>query len=199
MADTRRSRINPRLFANGVLGGLAAAVLVVVAMVVLGEYTKTRGRLLLTALTLAGFSLTALGPSALLRVSFRPVAAAGMSTSLLAFVLVTVGLWATPDPDAYWKATAVASLLAVSLAHLSWMLLLERRGPLATGMSLTSVAAASLVAILAGTGIILEVRAAPFWWVFSLFVIAQVATGVAALLAPLVSRRQSEHVDASSD
>ena len=46
----------------GCLASLTTAVLVVVAMVVLGEYTKTRGRLLLTALVLAAYFFSSLGP-----------------------------------------------------------------------------------------------------------------------------------------
>ena len=50
----------------GILGGLAATVLVVIVMVLLGEYTKTRGRWLGTALPVA--EETSTGGRALLTV-----------------------------------------------------------------------------------------------------------------------------------
>ena len=146
--------------------------------------TKTRGRFFLTALTLAGFSLAALGPSALhQRGRFPPVAGAGLMAPLLAFTLVAVGLWAPPNSDAFWKATAVAFLLAVSLTNVCWMLLLVRRSVLISATAWTSAGSATLMALLSSAGIILEVKSPPYWWAVSLVVIVQLATGIAAPVA----------------
>lgn len=168
---------------SGILGGLAAAALVVLAMVLLGEYTKTRGRWLGTALALSGYCLAALGPVALHgRDRYRPVATSGMLFSLLGFALLTVGLWGTPNSDGYWKATSVSTLLALALAHVCWMLFLERRIALVSGVARTSALGASLLAILAGVGIIFEVKVVRFWWVVAALGIGQAVTGVAALI-----------------
>ena len=181
MAATPRIRLAPRPVVAVLLASLAAALLVVVAMALLGEYTKTRGRFLLTALSLAGFCAVALAPSALYqRGRHLPVAATGLMVSLLGFLLVAAGTWATPDPYAYWKATAILSILAVSISHASWLLVLEPRRPLARAVSWSTLGAASLVAALASLAIILEVKAAPYWWVVSILVIVQIAGGVAA-------------------
>ena len=67
MVSLRSSPLTSRTFLLGMLGALVAALLMIVAMVLLGEYTKTRGRLLLTFLVLAPFCLSAIPPSALLR------------------------------------------------------------------------------------------------------------------------------------
>ena len=166
---------------SGILGGLAAAALVVLAMVLLGEYTKTRGRWLGTALALSGYCMAALGPVVLHgRGKYRPAAISGMLLSLVAFVLFTVGLWGTPNSDGYWKATAVSTLLCLALAHVCWMLFLEQPIALVSGMARASALGASLLAILAGVGIIFEVKVAPFWWVVALLGIGQVVTGVTA-------------------
>ena len=166
---------------SGALGGLAAAAVVVLAMILLGEYTKTRGRWLGTALALSGYCMAALGPVALHgRGRHRPLAASGMLFSLLAFALLAVGLWGTPNSDGYWKATSVSTLLALALAHVCWMLFLERPIALVSGIARTSALAASLLALLAGVGIIFEVKVVPFWWVVALLGIVQVITGVAA-------------------
>ena len=173
----------------GILGGLAATVLVVIAMVLLGEYTKTRGRWLGTALALSGYCMAALGPVALhSRGRYRPVATSGMLFSLLAFALFTVGLWGTPNSDGYWKATAVSTLLSLASAHVCWMLFLERPIALVSGMARASMLGASALAILAGAGIIFEVKVSPFWWAVTLLGIGQVVTGVAALITHKISR-----------
>ncbi len=186
MSVTRRNWITPRLLVSGVLGGLAAAALVVLAMLLLGEYTKTRGRWLGTALALSGYCLAALGPLALHdRGRYRPVATSGMLFSLLAFALLTVGLWGTPNSDGFWKATSVSTLLALALAHVCWMLFLERPIALVSNMARASALGASLLAILASLGIIFEVKVVPFWWVVALLGIGQVATGMAV---PIIHR-----------
>jgi hypothetical protein len=165
------------------LASLVAALLVVAAMAWLGEYTKTRGRLLLTALSLAGFCLLAVAPSALHpRRRYTPVAAGALAASSLGFLLVVGGTWATPDSDAYWKAAAIFAIVAVSLSHVCWLLLLDPHRPPARLARGAAIGSASLVAVLAGLAIILEVKAAPYWWTVFVIIIVQVAGGVAARL-----------------
>ncbi len=189
MSDTRRNWITPRLLVSGILGGLAAAALVVLAMVLLGEYTKTRGRWLGTALALSGYCMAALGPVSLhVRDKYRPVAISGMLISLLAFALFTIGLWGTPNSDGFWKATSVSTLLALASAHVCWMLFLNRPIALVSGIARASAVGASLLALLAAVGIIFEVKAAPFWWVVALLGIGQVVTGVTAPIIHKFSR-----------
>jgi hypothetical protein len=173
--------MSPRVFLAGMLVALGAAALVIVAMLLLGEHTKTRGRLLLTALTLAGFCLSALAPSALhRRRRHRPLARAGMLASLAAFILVATGIWATPNPDAYWKAVAIASIMAVSMFHVSLLLLQEPGRPLAGSLLWAAVAATLLAALLASLGIAVEVKAASYWWAVFLIVVTALAGSLAA-------------------
>ena len=165
----------------GLLASLAAAALVVVVMALLGEYTKTRGRLLLTALSLAGFCLLALAPSALAqRDRYAAWGVGGLAAACLGFLLVAAGTWATPGADAYWKATAIVSIGAVSGAQLCWLLLLEPRRAPARAAWWTAAGAAVLVPVLTGVAIIVEIKAPPFWWVVSFVIIAQIAGGFAA-------------------
>jgi hypothetical protein len=164
------------------LAALAAALLVVLAMALLGEYTKLRGRLLLTASTLAWFSLVALGPSLLRqRGQYPAVAVAGLFSSLLGFLLVIGGAWATPGADDYWKAAAIASVLAVSLSYVCWALLLRSRAMAVRAASRAAVATASFSALLAGLAIILEVRSTAFWWAFTVIIVVQLSAGLVAV------------------
>lgn len=182
LAAALRARLAPRVVVAVLLAALAAALLVVLAMAVLGEYTKLRGRLLLTASTLAWFSLVALAPSLLRqRDQYPAVAAAGLFSSLLGFLLLTGGTWATPGSDDYWKAAAIVAVLAVSLSYACWMLLLRSRARAVRAASRAAIAAASLSALLAGLAIILEVRYAAFWWAFTVIIIVQFAAGLVAL------------------
>ncbi len=166
-----------------VVVSLVAALLVVAAMAWLGEYTKTRGRLLLTALLLAGFCLAAVAPAALQqRRRYSLVAAGGLAASFMGFLLVAGGTWGTPDSDAYWKTAAIVAIVTVSLSHVCWLLLLDPRRPPARFARWAAIGSASLVTVLAGLAIILEVKAAPYWWAVTVIIFVQVAGGIAAPL-----------------
>jgi len=179
----RSNPLSPRTFLLGMSGALLAALLVIVAMVLLGEYTKTRGRLLLTFLGLASFCLSAIPPSGLLRRGrLLPVAWTGFVASGAGFVLVAVGIWATPDADAYWKTTAIVSVAAASTFQTSWLLLLTSVKAF-TRLLLWAVMGVSLLAaLLSVVGIIGEIKPAAYWWVVFLLVIAGIV-GSLALLA----------------
>ncbi len=162
------------------MASLIAAVLVVLAMVVLGEYTKTRGRLFLTALSCAGFCLLALTPAAL---SQRPgpsvLGNAGLGVVALGLLLVLVGIWGTPNSDAYWKATGILSIAAGSLAYLCWLLLVEPLFLLARTVRRLAAGTAGLALALATLGIVAEIKSPAFWWAFTLTVILQMVGGIA--------------------
>ena len=181
MGVTPTIRIKPKAFLVVLLASIIAAALVVLAMVLLGEYTKTRGRLLITALYAGGFSLLALAPSVLAqRGRYFQIATGGLLAPFLGFLLVVVGTWATPDPDAFWKAVAISAIVAVLLSYLCWLLLLHPRRWPARIARQTALWAAGTVLLLTSLAIIVEIRAAAFWWTVTLLIIAQVAAGLVA-------------------
>ena len=168
------------------LASLVAAGLVVVVMGVLGEYTKTRGRLLLTALSLSGLSLLALPPSVLAqRTNYPYWGFAGVVIAGVAYLLIAGGIWGTPDSDGYWKAAGIASIAAGSLAQLCWLLLMTPRDVMARAAWLTAGFAAGVLPVVAGIAIIAEISSAPFWWSVTVIVIVQVFSGLAA---PILNR-----------
>lgn len=192
MAAALRVRIAPRVIVAVLLAALAAALVVVLAMAILGEYTKLRGRLLLTASTLAWFSLMAMGPSLLQqRGQYPTVVAAGFFSSVLGFLLVTGGTWATPGSDDYWKAAAIVSVLAISLSYVCWLLLLRSRAMAVLAASRAAGAAAFLGALLVGLAIILEVRTSAFWWAFTVIIIVQLTAGLVALVLSRLGGRSA--------
>ncbi len=173
--------IKPRTFLAGLAASLAAAVLIVLAMAVLGEYTKTRGRLLLTALSLTGFCVLAF-PSAVLagRGRYAGLAVLGVLAAGSGFALVVAGLWATPDPDAFWKAAAIASIAAASVAYSCWALLFRAQGSAPQVAQYAALVLAGLVFFLTTLAIIVEIRESAFWWAVALLVAAQVVCVLAA-------------------
>ena len=181
MPVNSRIYMQPRVFLAGVVVSLAAAVLIVLAMAVLGEYTKIRGRLLLTALSLAGFCVLALPPAVLAaRGRLSGLASVGVLAPGLGFALVVVGLWGTPDSDAFWKAAAIASIAAGSTAYCCWVLSFVAQRLAAKVAQYAAFVAAALVLFLTTLAIIAEIRGAAFWWTVVLLIVAQVICVLAA-------------------
>ncbi len=157
-------------------------------MVVLTEYTKTRGRLLLTALVLAAYFFSSLGPVWLAR---RPatrtammVSRVGLGAGAAALLLLLTGIWGTPNSDAFWKSTAIVTLLSLVLAYIA-VVELRHGGRFA-------VKAVALAAFLACLGIAAGIKWPPYWWVFTLAVIVwagALAAPAALYLGRLIQRR----------
>ena len=156
-----------------------AAVLIVIAMVVLGEYTKNRGRMLLTALVLGAYFFASLGPVWSAR--RRPgsaVSEVALVATLAALLMLLAGIWGTPNSDAFWKSAAIVTLLALVLAYLAVLDLTE--GRLARSFAVKAVALATGIACL---GIAAGINWPPYWWVFTL----SVMLWAGALLVPLAA------------
>ncbi len=163
-----RRFLTPKVYSLGCLASLTAAVLVVIAMVILAEYTKTRGRLMLTTLVLAAYFFTSLGPVWLAqRHPASVVARAGLATGAAALMLLLTGIWGTPDSDAFWKSTAILTLLGLAVAYIAVVELQQGRST--HRLAVKTVALAVLLACL---GIAAGIKWPPYWWVFTLVAIA---------------------------
>ena len=193
LASIRLGPLAPRTFLMAMLGALVAASLVIVAVALLGEYTKARGQLLLTFLVLAPFCLSAIPPSALLRRGrFQPVGWAGLLTSGAGFIMVATGIWATPDADAFWKTAAIVSIAAAALFVASWLLLMTQAKTFVLPLVWAAMADTALAALLSAVGIIGEIKLAAYWWPVILLLFVS-ALGTLALLA--VNRRRQTNTD----
>ena len=146
---------------------MAAAVLIVAAMIALAEYTKTRGRLLLTALVLAAYFCSALGPVWLAQRSPASLLSrAGLVATAAALLLMLTGIWGTPNSDSFWKTAAIVTLLGFVLAYFAAVEL--QHGRLTRRFAVRAVALAAFMAFL---GIAAGIKWPPYWWVFTLVVI----------------------------
>ena len=183
---------NPRSYAVGFLVSLVAALMVLVAIAVVGEYTKTAGRPLLSALFLAGYCTTCLGPAVMAqRNALRIVPETGLIFAALAIVLLLAGVWATPNSDGFWKGTGIVTLLAISFVYASWMHWLDSPVLLARRVAGLSVTGAVVGVTMAGVGIAFELKTPPYWWAFTLIALLWILSGLFVLFAFFWWRRSS--------
>ena len=163
-----------------------AAVLIVIAIVVIGEYTKTRGRFLLSALMMEGYFFCSLGPVWVWE--RRPgslIAKIAAGFAGFGLFLLLIGLWGTPNSDAFWKSAAIVTILALALSYFAV-------GDVQGGRLSNSIHAKALglATVIACMGIAAGINWPPYWWVFTLAVIGWVLTTMIPAIGYLKSQVQ---------
>ena len=180
---------HPYTHAAALLLSLMAALAVVAFMVGTLEYTKIRGRLLLTALLVAGYFLTTLVATATPKDgAMRWLFAATFGWATLALFLLLLGLWATPDSNEFWKSAAGVTFLAFGMSFAGLALGLGSGVRSARILSGLSAILAALMSVMTVLGIALEIGAGPYWWAFGLLVMCWL--GASAALVALRFRRR---------
>ena len=175
-----------KAYGLGFLLSSVVAVLIVIAIILVGEYTKTRGRFLLTALTFEGYFFCSLAP--VWATERRPesrVARVAVGAAVAALILLLIGYWGTPNSDAFWKSTAIVTILAIVLAYLAVVDVEE--GRLFRCLNAKAIGLATVIGCL---GIAAGINWPPYWWVFTLAVIAWLVTLAVPALCYLFRRIQ---------
>ena len=180
----------PQVHIVGLFVSLMAMVAVVAFMIGTLEYTKTRGKLLLTAFLVGGYFVTMLAstgiPSATPRIWLRVAVQLLASVSLF---LLLLGLWGTPDSDAYWKAAALATLLAMGLVLAGLATRAGLGDPVVRAMALGSATMAGLLTAMGALGIALEIGLPLYWWTFGVLSVIWIADSSAIPVAAYCRRR----------
>ena len=182
----------PQIHAAGCFLAVMAAVAIVAFAIGTLEYTKTRGKLLLTALLVAGFFVTLVGATAMPRSGpgpwFRPAAIGAASAALF---LMVIGLWGAPDSNAFWKATAAVTVAAMGLVATGQALSRAGERKAVRALAVTSAALSALLMAMAVLGIVLEITAVAYWWVFGLAAASWVLASVTGLIVGWLGRRRT--------
>ena len=183
---------HPYTHAAALLLSLLAALAVVAFMAGTFEYTKTRGKLLLTALLLAGYFLTMLIAAGIPREGvMRWLYAAVIALAALALFLLLLGLWATPDSGEFWKSAAIITSIALGLSLAGLAAGMGSSGWAARVLAWMSASLATLLTVMTALGIALAVKAAPYWWAFVLLALCWLAASIALAVGRLWRRRRS--------
>ena len=185
---------HPYTHAAALLLSLLAALAVVAFMVGTLEYTKMRGRLLLTALLVAGYFLTTFVAAAVPRDSaaLRWLFAAILAWATLALFLLLLGLWATPDSDEFWKSAAGVTTLAFGMSFAGLALGLGSDGKPARILAWFSAILAALMTVMTVLGIAVEISAALYWWAFGLLIACWLSASAALVALRFWWRRNAD-------
>lgn len=136
-----------------IIVSLSLTALVGIITLLGGEFGETQGKVLLTTLLLAGFSISVLCHLAVVGRTLQIVGFAGVAistVSLVAGLLLIWGDWGNFDSiDPLLRTFGVTGVLAVSLAHANLLLLLgQRRNRVVRTLLYITVAIIGVVALL---------------------------------------------------
>lgn len=137
-----------------IIVSLSLTALVGIVTLLTASFGEVQGKIILTTLLVAGFSITALCHLAVAGRALRVVGYVGIAMSAAALITGAILIWGGwlnwgQEWEILLKTFAVVAILAVSLAHANLLLLLEgRRSRLVRIGLFTTVAMIGLLAIL---------------------------------------------------
>lgn len=136
-----------------IIVSLSLTALIGIITLLSGDFGETQGKVLLTTLLLAVFSITVLCHLAVVGRALQVVGFIGVGVSAVALVAGLLLIWRDwgnfNDIEPLLKTFGVAGVLAVSFAHANLLLLLgQRRNPTVRLLLYVTVAVIGLVALL---------------------------------------------------
>ena len=142
-----------RTFLLTMIVSLSISALIGIVIFLFGNFGETEGRLLMTTLTIGGYSLTGLCCSVLFeKKRFTGLAVAGIGASFLGFLFTLLVIWEALDMESEWtwKGLFLFLIVAFSTAHMSLLLLIQSdnrlvKGSLAATVGFIAIVAAMLI------------------------------------------------------
>jgi hypothetical protein len=133
------------------IGALCVAAIVASIALLRGEFSDTDWKVIATS-TLFALASSMAAAGIAVRERLETLAALTVGTVVVAFVLVTVGMWAEIDGETFWRATACVSIVALESAHIAFVLSRLRASD-PPGVATVTRAAVGLAAISGAMGV----------------------------------------------
>jgi hypothetical protein len=109
-----------KVFLYSLIASVFLSALLGIVAIVSGRFGWFEIRIILTTVTIAVASICGLACGAYLGTETgRALPLSGIALTMLAAVMIIVGMWIEVDSEAYWKLAASMSVFAVACAHLS--------------------------------------------------------------------------------
>lgn len=185
-----------KVFLISLIISLSISALLGIIIFLVGNFGEIQVKILLTTLTIGGFSLTGLCCATLLeKKRFSAFAIFGMVVSIFGFLFITSLIWEIIDWnsfDSIWKVMIITIILAFSTAHASLLLLIKSNKTivnvsLATTLLFLSLVALELIILTIGEFRLID----NIWWrILGVFAILDV---LGTIVTPILIKVTSLH------
>jgi hypothetical protein len=193
-----------------VIISLVVTALIGIYTIVVGEFGETQGKVMLTTLAVAGFSILALCHLAVFGRDVKVFGWVGIGTSGVALGLAATLIWwdwsdyMSEPRDLYLNLTksfAVSALVAVSLAHANLMLLLQNsslrwiRTALSVALVFITIVPALVIPVLLTDGTFPPMSFQDVYWrFFGVILILDALATIALPVTTLIVRSQRKNL-----
>ena len=117
-----------KYFLRTLIVALSISALVGIFIFIFGDFGETEVRLLLTTLTIGGYSLTGLCSSTIQnRNDLRTFSVIGILISILGFITTIGAIWELIDFNNIWQPMVIVMVLSVAIGHISLLLQIRPR------------------------------------------------------------------------
>ena len=141
---------------------------------------------MLTAFLLAAYFFTSMAPA--WTAEHRPesrVAPIALVAATTADMILLIGVWGTPNSDAFWKSAAIITTLGMVLSYVS--VVGAGPGRLFRNFSVKLLGMATLFICI---GIAGGIKWPPYWWTFTLVVLVWVVFVIVSMTSSMIRRSQ---------
>lgn len=138
-----------KYFLRTLVIALSVSALIGIFIFLVGDFGETEFRLLLTTLTIGGYSLTGLcSATNQKKKDLKPFSLVGMLISIMGFVITLGSIWEIIDFNDIWKTMVVFIILSVAIAHISLLLLISPKTDSVRYSLITTIIFISIVALM---------------------------------------------------
>lgn len=138
-----------KLFLYSLISSLSISALVAIFIFLFGNFGEIEFKLLITTLSVGGFSLTGLCSSLILaKKNLSYVAYSGILCSITGFLLSTLILWGELSEAFYFKLLLIFIIASFSTAHSSLLLLALKNKKMVDTITVITIIFITLVALM---------------------------------------------------
>lgn len=176
-----------KYFLRTLVIALAISAAIGIFIFLVGDFGEIEIRLLLTTLTIGGFSLTGLCSATIQgRNDLRLFSRAGMLTSVLGFAVTVGAIWELVNTEQVWKWILVLVILSIATAHISLLLLLRPRSNNIKYALTATVVCITLVALMLVKSTLSEFEESEFY--FRLLGVFGILDVLGTIATPILNR-----------
>lgn len=176
-----------KYFLRTLVIALSISALIGIFIFLVGDFGETEIRLLLTTLTIGGYSLTGLCSASIQnRNDLKSFSIIGMIISVIGFLITIGAIWEFVDLEDIWKAMMIFIILSVAIAHASLLLQIRPKTDKIKYALIGTIVFISLVALMLIKSTLTEFDESEFF--FRLLGVFSILDVLGTIATPILNR-----------
>ena len=176
-----------KYFLRTLVIALSVSALIGIFIFLIGDFGETEFRLLLTTLTIGGYSLTGLcSATNQKKPDLKSFSLVGMLISIIGFVITLGAIWEIIDFNDIWKTMVVFIILSVAIAHISLLLLISPKTESVRYSLIATVVFVSIVALMLIKSTMTEFEESEFY--FRLLGVFSILDVLGTITTPILNK-----------